>query len=434
MSLWSVLKADSRRGRQLLEQLERRGDGVLDPKILRRASEITRRVRRGGDRALVRAARRYDGARVAAIQELRYLPRRIDRRRLPPGFEHALERAISAVERYHEGQQHGGFRVEDEGILLEERRRPLRRVGVYVPGGRATYPSTVVMTVVPARLAGVEEIVVATPKAALDRSPALCHALERLGVDEVWGVGGAHAVAAMAYGTQSVERVDKIVGPGNAWVTAAKHLVSTHVAIDALAGPSEVVIVATDGADAEVVAADLLAQAEHDPQATAVLVTDRRSFARQVGRAAKRRVRDLDTGRTATVSLATRGAAIVVRDLEEALQVVDRIAPEHLQLVGRGAESIAERVRNAGAIFLGASTPEVFGDYIAGPSHVLPTAGTARFSSALGVEDFVRRSHLVRFSSAAARRYAAPAAKLADIEGLPAHAAAARLRGGGDEA
>lgn len=241
-------------------------------------------------------------------------------------------------------------------------------------------------------------------------------------------MGGAQAVAALAYGTETIPRVDKIVGPGNAWVTAAKYLVSTAVAIDGLAGPSEVVIVASEGADAEWVAADLLAQAEHDPQAVAVLITDRRRFAAQVGRQLRRQLRDLPTRKTARAALAAAGRAFVVEDMAAARSLVERLAPEHLQLVGAEAEALAGDIQAAGAVFVGAATPEVFGDYIAGPSHVLPTAGSARFASALGVEDFVRRSHQIRFGAGAAGAAAEAAAILADAEGLPAHARSARLR------
>ncbi|MEE8525089.1 MAG: histidinol dehydrogenase [Thermoanaerobaculia bacterium] len=423
-----IVRSDSGRGRRLLERLRRRGDGLLDERVLKRTRKIVKAVREGGDSALLAAVRQYDGVACEAISELRLSSEATADEPLPDGFEGALERAITAVERYHREQIHGGCRIEENGVELVERRRPLRRVAVYVPGGRAAYPSTAVMTVIPARLAGVEEIAVATPPGSWQRNPVLRFALERLGVEEVWGMGGAHAVAAFAYGTESVRRADKIVGPGNAWVTTAKHLVSGAVAIDSLAGPSEVVIVAGGAADPGLVAADLLAQAEHDPQALALLVTDHRRLAKAVVKEVDRQLADLDTAPVATASIRDQGAAVVVKDMDEALSWVEEIAPEHLQLIGDGAEALAERVDNAAAVFVGAATPVVFGDYLAGPSHVLPTAGTARFSSALGVEDFVRRSHQVRFTAAAAARRAAPAAKLAEIEGLPAHAASARLR------
>lgn len=429
MAILKVTKADSRAGAKLLARLENRGSSLLDPKIVQKTSAIVQSIRSGGDKALLKAVRKFDQVSARKVAELRLQAERTDRRELPAGFEHALERAIVAVERYHEGQRHEGFRLAESGIELTENRRPLRRVGVYIPGGRASYPSSVVMTVGPAILAGVEEIVVATPMAGFRRSPALRHVLERLRVKEVWAMGGAHAVAAMAYGTESIPRVDKIVGPGNAWVTAAKHLVSGHVAIDGLAGPSEVLIVASgDGIDASWVAADLLAQAEHDPMATALLITDRPKLAKEVEKQLATQLKSLATAKVARASLRDFGATIVVRNMDTAFQWAERIAPEHLQLVGTEAEAMADRLRNAGAVFVGASTPEVFGDYLAGPSHVLPTAGTARFTSALGVEDFIRRSHVIRFNDEAAGRCATAAAVLADVEGLPAHAHAARLR------
>ncbi|MEM6797557.1 MAG: histidinol dehydrogenase, partial [Acidobacteriota bacterium] len=275
-----IYKSESRAGARLLARLMRRGDGVLDSALVGKTRRIVRDVRDRGDKGLLAAARKFDGVKARSVSELRLVPKRTDRRQLPAGFENALERAIAAVERYHEAQKHDGEELAHGGIVLTEKRQALRRAGLYVPGGRATYPSSVVMSVIPARLAGVEEIVVTTPMAGFTRSAALRHTLERLGVKEVWAIGGAHAVAAMAYGTETIRQVDKIVGPGNAWVTAAKYLVSTDVAIDGLAGPSEVVIGATgDDVDPAWMAADLLAQAEHDPMAMSVLVTDRASLA-----------------------------------------------------------------------------------------------------------------------------------------------------------
>lgn len=430
MSPLTILKVDSRGGRRALDRLARRGEDVLDGKTLRRVEKIVREIKKRGDRALLDFARRFDGAEADSVAGLALTPpaEDTDPNGLPAGFVEALERAIVAVERFHAPQVRTGYRLEEDGIELEERITPLGRVGIYVPGGRASYPSTVVMTVIPARLAGVEEIVAVTPPGSYRQSPALRYALSRLDVREVWGIGGAQAVAALAYGTETIRRVDKIVGPGNAWVTAAKKLVSGDVAIDGLAGPSEVVIVADGTADPGDVAADLLAQAEHDPLAAAVLVTTDAKLARRVSAEVDRQLAELATAETARASLVNFGMALVVANLEEALEVVERIAPEHLQLVGPEAETLSSRARAAGAIFIGAATPEVFGDYIAGPSHVLPTCGSARFASSLGVEDFLRRSHTLRFTPAAAARKAAAAATLADAEGLPAHAAAARRR------
>jgi len=430
LSPLEILKAGSRGGRRAVERLIGRGEAVLDGKTLRRAEKIVRDVRKRGDRALLDYVRKLDGAAAGSVADLALTPHPEDGGGglLPAGFVEALERAIVAVERFHAPQVRTGYRLEEEGVELEERITPLRRVGLYVPGGRASYPSTVVMTVVPARVAGVEEIVVATPPGSYRSNPALRYALARLGVTEVWGMGGAHAVAALAYGTATIRRVDKIAGPGNAWVTAAKKLVVGDVGIDGLAGPSEVVIIADGSADESDVAADLLAQAEHDPLAAAVLITPDAKLAKRVSAEIDRQLADLATAETARASLAAFGAALIVASLEEALELAERIAPEHLQLVGPEAETLAPRVRSAGAIFIGAATPEVFGDYVAGPSHVLPTCGSARFASSLGVEDFLRRSHTVRFTPGAASRRAAAAAALADAEGLPAHAAAARRR------
>jgi histidinol dehydrogenase len=424
-----ILKSTSRSGRRAVERLVRRGEEVLDAKTLRKAERIVRDIRQKGDRALLDYARRLDGATAESAAGLALAPTMEDPADLPAGFAEALERAIAAVERFHAPQKRSGYKVVDEeGVELEERVTPLQRVGLYVPGGRAAYPSTVVMTVIPARVAGVGEITVATPPGSYNSNAALRYTLARLGVTEIWGMGGAHAVAAFAYGTETVRRVDKIAGPGNAWVTAAKKLVVGDVAIDGLAGPSEVVIVADPGADPGDLAADLLAQAEHDPLAAAVLITTDGKLAKRVSAEIDRQLEGLSTAGTARASLENFGAALVVEGLEEALDLVERIAPEHLQLVGHEAEVLALHVRNAGAVFIGASTPEVFGDYVAGPSHVLPTCGSARFASSLGVEDFLRRSHSIRFTPVAASRRAAAAAALADVEGLPAHAAAARRR------
>jgi histidinol dehydrogenase len=428
MRTFKIVKLASRRGRQALARLDRRADHVLDPKVMRKVADIVDTVHVDGDHGLRRLVKRLDRVRVRSIQALRLEPTLLSADALPAGFPEGLERAITAVERYHRTQVHPGHRVAEDGVELIEQRRPLRRVGIYVPGGRAAYPSTAVMTVIPAQLAGVEEIVVVTPAGSFARNKALRHTLARLGVGEVWGLGGAHAVAALAYGTETIRRVDKIVGPGNQWVTAAKHKVSADVAIDGLAGPSEVVIVAQGDVDPQRIAADLLAQAEHDPLATAVLVTDRRGLAEAVRTALGARLPHLATAAVAKASLRRQGCAFVVDDMADALALVERLAPEHVQLVGVGAEALAEQVRNAGAVFVGADTPEVLGDYVAGPSHVLPTGGTARFASALGVEDFVRRSHVIRYTRAAAARDAVAAAAIAEVEGLPAHAAAARLR------
>lgn len=432
-SRFPVLERSSRQGRKHLDRLAARGSEIVDDRTARRAGRIVETVRRRGDEGLRRMVRRHDGVDVSTIAELRRRPEEIDpgSEELPVGFAEALERSIAAVERYHEAQVLGGFTLREGGVEIEERRVPLTRVGVYVPGGRVAYPSTAVMTVVPARAAGVESVVVVTPPRAYEENAALRYTLARLEVDEIWSVGGAQAVAALAYGTETIERVDKIVGPGNRWVTAAKRLVAGDVGVESFAGPTEVVVVATADVDSGLVAADLLAQAEHDPLAAAVLVTPSTRLANRVRDEIVRQLEELpdeERRRTAGDSLDRFGAALVVDDMEEAASVVERIAPEHLQLVGEEAEDLVHRPLPAAAIFVGTSTPEVFGDYLAGPSHVLPTCGSARYASVLGVEDFVRRSHVVRFDPGAASRMAAAAVSLAEAEGLVAHAAAALRR------
>ncbi|MYA06873.1 MAG: histidinol dehydrogenase [Holophagales bacterium] len=450
-----VLDAGSFAGRERLELLDRRGRGGIAAEIRQAAAEIVDQVRAGGDAALLEAVRRFDGYEAGTTDLLRLsvrgssdpLPPKAAGKRagreagsapavdeVEPPVLAAIERARSAIEAYHRVLLRGPGveRVDRDGVRIEERRLAVRRVGLYLPGGRFPYPSTVLMTAVPARLAGVEEIVVATPPRAYRDSPVLRHVLDLVGVDEVWGMGGAHAVAALAYGTESIRPVDLIAGPGNAWVAAAKQHVAADVGIDRDAGPSEVVIVATAGAPAECVAADLLAQAEHDPLAVAVLVTDSAELAESVGREVDSRLADLPTAETAVAALERYGVAFVVADLDEAIALAERIAPEHLQLMGEAAEERAGEVRNAGAVFVGASSPVVFGDYVAGPSHVLPTGGSARFASGLGTEDFLRRSHTVRFSAEAAAAWAGAAETLATTEGLSAHAAAAALRRGSD--
>jgi histidinol dehydrogenase len=425
-----IVKLSSRAGQTVLDRLVRRGEAVLDRKTLKKAENLVAGIREDGDRALLAAVRKLDGFTADSVADLSLTPSAEDAagEDLPAGFVEAFERALAAVERFHLPQVQLGYTVEEEGVELTEVVRPLRRVGIYIPGGRASYPSTVLMTAIPARLAGVAEMAVATPPAGYRASAPLRYALARLDLREVWGMGGAQAIAAFAYGTETIRRVDKIVGPGNAWVTAAKRLVLGDVGIDGLAGPSEVVIVADPASDPAWLAADLLAQAEHDPRAAAVLITTAPKLAKKVAQEVEAQLAELDTADTAREALAAFGAALLVADIGEALDTVEKLAPEHLQLVGLEAEGLATLVRSAGAVFVGAATPEVFGDYVAGPSHVLPTCGSARFASGLSVADFLRRSHRVRFTPEAAAHRAAAAAVLADAEGLPAHAAAARWR------
>ena len=314
-------KAGSPEGREAIERLIARGSQILDAETLGRAARIVDDVRRDGDAALLQYAEELDGTLAGTGEELALTPGRVAPEELPDGFVEAMEEAIAAVERFHAPQIRQGYVQEEDGVTLEERIDPLRRVGVYVPGGRAAYPSTVLMTVIPARMAGVREIAVATPPRSWRSTPALRWTLARLGVREVWGMGGAHAVAAFAYGTETIRRVDKIVGPGNAWVTAAKKLVVGDVAIDGIAGPSEVVIVADAEAAryADRLAADLLAQAEHDPQAAAVLISTDPMSASLIETQVDLQLAHLSTAATARASLERYGAVLIVESMDEAL-------------------------------------------------------------------------------------------------------------------
>jgi histidinol dehydrogenase len=312
--------------------------------------------------------------------------------------------------------------------VLGQMIQPLARVGVYVPGGRAAYPSTVLMTVIPARVAGVREVVAVSPVSEDGDVPIILAACHLAGVDALYRVGGAQAVAALAYGTRSIPRVDKIVGPGSIWVATAKRLCFGQVDIDSIAGPSEVLIVADGTADAQLVAADMLAQAEHDPLAAAVCVTADRRLAGRVATALDAQLAVLPRRAIAARSLAAFGAIVVVRSLREAVALANRLAPEHLELLVRKPARWAGEIRNAGAVFLGPHAPEAFGDYLAGPNHVLPTGGTARFASPLGVYDFVKRTSLIGAGARTLARLGPTVARLARLEGLDAHGRAVERR------
>jgi histidinol dehydrogenase len=334
-----------------------------------------------------------------------------------PRVKAAIDRARDRIARFHEPQRREGYELREAGVTLALRVQPLERVGIYVPGGTARYPSSVLMTAVPARVAGVREIVMVTP----GPSPETLYAARAAGVSRVFTIGGAQAVAALAFGTQSVPRVDKIVGPGNAWVAEAKRQVYGAVDIDAVAGPSEVLIIADEEADPSWIAADLLAQAEHDVEAYAILVTTSAALAQAVNEALVAQLADLPRRAIASQSLRAHGTAIVTRTLDEAVAFADRYAPEHLELCVADARAVAARVQHAGAIFIGAHTPEAAGDYVAGPNHVLPTGATARWASPLGVYDFVKHVSLLEYDRAGLMAHADDIEALADVEGLHAH-------------
>jgi histidinol dehydrogenase len=385
-----------------------------------------------GDVALLEYTGRFDGFRPASAAGLRIEPAELEaaERGLPPTVRAALAYAAERIERYHGAALPKSWRLTDEhGSVLGQEVRPLDRVGIYIPGGRAAYPSTVLMTAVPARVAGVREIVLVTPPGSEGRVPPAVLAAARIaGVTEGWRIGGAQAVAALAYGTEAIRRVDKIVGPGNVYVALAKTRVFGDVGIDMVAGPSEIVVVADHAADPAWIAADLLAQAEHDPMARALLITDAPELFPRVEAALAAQLESLPRRAIAGEALAANGAFVLVADLEAAVDVANRLAPEHLELMVAVPAALLPRVRHAGAVFLGAHTPEVVGDYVAGPSHVLPTAGTARFASPLSTEDFVTRSSVIEYSPSGLAAALPHLGALAGIEGLEGHGRAAELR------
>lgn len=386
-------------------------------------------VRREGVAALLRFSADFDRADLTE-DTLRVSEAEIDAgvAACPADVRAALAFAAGRIRDFHERLKPADGRFTDTaGVELGWRWSPLDAVGVYVPGGRAAYPSTVLMNAVPAKVAGVGRIAMVTPPGGAQ--PAVLAAAREAGVSEIWRVGGAHAVAALAYGAGPIARVDKIVGPGNAYVTAAKRRVYGQVGIDSLAGPSEVVVVADGANDPAWIAADLLAQAEHDPDAQSILITDDVVFADAVDAAIARLLPTLATAESAAASWRDHGA-VVIAPLDRAADLVNQIAPEHAQFAVEDAEALAARVRHAGAIFLGRHTPEAVGDYVAGTNHVLPTSGAARFSSGLSTVDFLKRTSLVGCDAAAFARLAEAGAALAQIEGLPAHALSMAIRRG----
>ena len=391
---------------------------------------IVEDVAQRGDAALIDYTNRFDGVELA-VSGLRLTRHEIAEgaASAPPETVAALRLAAERIESFHRPQLPPAIDYVDAlGVRLASRWRPIAAAGLYVPGGTAAYPSSVLMNAIPAKVAGVERLVMTVPAPGGELNPLVLAAAELAGIDEVYRVGGAQAIAALAFGTATIAPVDKIVGPGNAYVAAAKRRVFGHVGIDMIAGPSEILVVADRGNDPGWIAADLLSQAEHDNAAQAILVTDDPAFAAEVEAAIERHLARLPRAQIARASWQTHGAILLVTDWEEAAALIDRIAPEHLELALDDADALAQRVRHAGAIFLGRHTPEAIGDYIAGPNHVLPTARSARFASGLGVLDFLKRSSLVRCDAASLAVLAPAAIHLAEAEGLEAHALSLAIR------
>jgi histidinol dehydrogenase len=403
---------------------------VFDADLMSTVAGIMGYVRQRGDAALLYYTKRFDGveldqSRLRVTEEgLRRAASHVD-----PYVLKALREAIRRVRAFHEFErQHSWDREDASGVRLGQRVRPIERAGLYVPGGTAGYPSSVIMNVVPARVAGVQAIAVATPPQSLEKNPAVAAALLELEVTEVYAMGGAQAIAALAYGTESVARVDKITGPGNRYVAAAKKLVFGAVGIDLIAGPTEVVIIADETARASFVAADLLAQAEHAEDASAVLLTTSEKLALGVREQLAAQALTLPRRTIVEKSLAQYGAIILVETVDEACRIANEIAPEHVEIMARDEEQVASQIHSAGAIFMGAHTPEAVGDYWAGPNHVLPTAGAARFQSALSVYDFLKRTSFLKYSQEEIRRRSPMIAALARAEGLEAHARSVTIR------
>ncbi len=415
-----------------LEKVSSRGaqaDGDLESDV----AAILASVRKKGDAALREWTLRLEGFEPDLLRidpgEIRSLANRVD-----PELREVLRQARENIADFHRRQRQQSWEFEaSDGVRLGQRITPLSSVGLYVPGGAAAYPSSLLMNAVPAQIAGVGRIVVATPYARFRANPVVAAALAELGLEEVYGVGGAQAIAALAYGTESVPRVDKIVGPGNAYVSAAKRQVYGLVDIDKIAGPSEVVVVADESAHPDFVAADLMAQAEHDEAAVALAIVCSRNLAEAVRASLERQILELSRQGTIRKALERYGAILVVNEPREAVGIVNRVAPEHLELLTREAESLARQVEACGAIFFGSDSCEAVGDYFAGPNHVLPTGGSARFASPLGVYDFVKRTNLVKYTRAALNKHHRAIERFALAEKLDAHAHSVRIRMMNDE-
>ncbi|MEJ2727569.1 MAG: histidinol dehydrogenase [Deltaproteobacteria bacterium] len=423
----------SRAAEQRVARIVNRGL-VFSKKDMAAVNRICEDVRKRGDQAVISYTRRFDSARMTiksmpvSKKEFAEAARKVDR-----PFARALNRAAANIRRFHEQQLRRSWMQTDRpGTLLGQLIHPVDAAGVYVPGaraGRTPLVSSVLMGVIPARVAGVKQIVMVTPPTKGGGvSPHLLVAAKKAGVDAVYKAGSAWAIAAMAYGTGTIPKVDVIVGPGNIYVTLAKKILAGTVGIDMIAGPSEILVIADEGARPDFIAADLLSQAEHDVLSSAALITDSQKLARATVKEIKKQLANLPRAEIAGESLAKYGAVIVVENIGVAIELANRIAPEHLELQTRSPFEVVSKIRNAGAVFLGDYTPEPVGDYVAGPNHVLPTAGTARFASALSVDNFIKKTSLIQYSKKAFKREAPTIIRLAEIEGLRAHAGSIKVR------
>ncbi len=408
-----------------LRLLKKRAAGI-DPDTEKAVLAILADVKKKGDVSVAKYTKRFDRHDLP----LRLKPAEI-KKHAAKAEKHsikALEIAATRIRNFHEKQKERSWSHKANGEVLGQIIRPLARVGVYVPGGKASYPSTVLMNVIPALVAGVNEIVLCVPTPGGEINPYVMAAIELLGVREVYRIGGAQAIGAMAYGTKIINKVDKIVGPGNIYVALAKKMVFGEVAIDMIAGPSEILIIADATANPAFVAADMVSQAEHDELASSILITDSESLISEVAREIEKQVRCLNRMDIAKRSLKRFGAIILTEDIEKASDIANSIAPEHIEIMTEHPAKVLDFIHNAGAVFLGPWTPEPLGDYAAGPNHTLPTGGTARFSSPLGVYDFIKRTSILQFDKKSFMLLSDTVEAIANVEGLEAHANTIRVR------
>ena len=428
MAMLSTTQSDFEARFQRIVEARREADSEVAGQV----ADILRTVRLRGDAALVEYTQRFDGYALAdeADWQIPQAACEAAYHALAPDLRAALELAAQRIRAYHEAQlpQNRDF-VDDAGVRLGAIWRPVDAAGLYVPGGRAAYPSSLLMNAIPARVAGVKRLAIVTPTPKGATNPLVLAAAHIAGVDEIWRIGGAQAVAALAYGTQRIRAVDVITGPGNAWVAEAKRQLYGVVGIDMVAGPSEILVIADGRNNPDWIAADLLSQAEHDPTSQSILITDDETFARQVEDCIDLQIGQLATARTARASWDAHGVIIIVEDLlREASELANRLAAEHVEIALDDPEPYLHAIRHAGSVFLGRMTPEAVGDYVAGPNHVLPTGRRARFSSGLSVLDFMKRTSFLGLDEAAFAAIGPAAATLAHAEGLPAHARSVELR------
>jgi histidinol dehydrogenase len=424
-----ILKTGDRNFPRLFKGIVTRGAAAAE-EVEATVQSILQDVKTGGDAALIRLSEKYDNNKIT-IKNLRIAERDIKKspQKIPAADLSSLTRACGRIEAFHCRQlQQSWISADTPGEIVGQLVRPLERVGIYVPGGKAVYPSSVLMNAIPARVAGVAEIIMVTPGSGKGVNPVLLAAADLCGIRSVFQIGGAQAIAALAYGTASVPKVDKIVGPGNIYVATAKKLVYGDVDIDMIAGPSEILIISDGSGSPACAAADMLSQAEHDEMACSILVTTDEVFARRVANELTAQIKKLKRRAIAARSLESHGAIIITKTLAEAVQLANDVAPEHLELAVANPWDLLPGIKNAGAVFLGHYSPEALGDYLAGPNHVLPTGGTARFFSPLSVDDFLKKTSLISFTREALQAVGQDVIRIADAEHLDAHASSVKVR------